>query len=301
MSSVTQTGENWVFIDNEFFPASEAKISVFDHGFLYGDGVFDDMIAVNSKIFRLEEHIDRLYKSTSAIGIKLDSSKQTMKENIQKTLAKTGLNAAYLRAIVTRGAGYPLLDPRVPNRPSIILIAHKEDVPSIVGGTYRTKEGAIRAIVASTRKTPSISIDARIKSLNYLNSILARLEAINAGVDEAIMLDHNDFVAEGPGSNICIVRGRALFTPETNGRLDGVTLNVILQLSQSKGYKVERANMTRYDLYTADEVFLTATALNGLTPIGEIDGRRIGVGKAGPVTRQLASSFRELMLKECSL
>ena len=296
--SVTAGDQEWVFINDEFLRVEDAKVSVFDHGFLYGDGVFESMVAFNSKIFRLDDHVDRLFASALAIALQIPLSKERIKDAILCTVRKNQLKDAYVRVVVTRGQGYPVLDPRIPERPTVVVLTYKQELPPVVAKTYHSREAGIRAVVASTRKTPPVSLDSRIKSLNYLNNIMARLEAINAGADEAILMDCNNFVAEAPGANVCVVRKRTIQTPELNNQLDGITLNVVLNLAKKKGYFTERTNMTRYDLYTADEVFLTSTT-PGITPVSEIDGRQIGTQRPGPVTKELAAGLRELISTEC--
>jgi branched-chain amino acid aminotransferase len=296
--SVTASDQEWIFINNEFLRAEDAKVSVFDHGFLYGDGIFESMVVFNSRIFRLDDHVDRLFASAQAIALRIPLPKEKMKEAILSTVRKNQLKDTYVRVVVTRGQGYPVLDPRIPERPTLVVLTYKQELPPVVAKTYHSREAGIRAVVVSTRKTPSVSLDSRIKSLNYLNNIMARLEATNAGAHEAILLDCNNFVAEAPGANVCVVKKKTIHSPELNNQLDGITLRVVLNLAKKKGYLTERTNMTRYDLYTADEVFLTSTT-PGITPVSEIDGRQIGTQRPGPVTKELAAGLRELISTEC--
>lgn len=287
----------YAYVNGEYLPGEAAKISVIDHGFLYGDAVFDDIMAYKGHLFKLDEHVDRLYQSAATIRLDVGVTKSEMKNIAYETLTRSGLKDGFVRILVTRGVGYPLLDPRIPKKPSIIVIAHDPKPPAEVSRTY-TESGGRKVIIASTRKVPSICVDSRIKSVNYLNNVLARIEAIESGADDAIMLDFQDFVAEGPGSNICVVKDGLLYTPPPANRLDGITLRTVLQLAKANGHQVVERNLTAYDLYTADEVFSCATSLGGVTPIGQIDGRPIGKQTPGPITKTLMDLYRTALEHE---
>ena len=238
----------YVFVDGTYYSEEQAKVSVFDHGFLYGDGVFDDMIAYNGKFVKLDEHVDRFFRSAHAIKLEIPYSKEEIKSIIQETFRKSDVDAAHVRIIVTRGAGYTVLDPRVPKKPTVVAIAYEYKPVAEPKG--------LKMIIASTRKPSSASVDPRIKSLNYLSNVLARIEAIEAGVDDAIMLDYNDHVAECPGSNICVVKNGVLYSPFTANALEGITFQIVLKLATGNGYRVQEKDMTPYDLYTADDFHL---------------------------------------------
>jgi branched-chain amino acid aminotransferase len=296
LTDVTRT---WTFIDGKFLREEDAKVSVYDHGFLYGDGIFDDMIALKSKVFRLDDHIERLYASAHAIGMRIPYSKEEMRSSVLDTVARNNMPEAYIRIIVSRGQGYPLLDPRISSKRTVVIMTYTREVPPSVASTYKSRETGLRTIIVSTRKTPSASLDPRVKSLNYLNNVLARMEAINAGADDAILLDSNNCVAEAPGANICVVRNKTVYSPEAISRLDGITLEIVLGLAAQKGYRTRMTNMTPYDLYTANEIFLTSTT-PGIAPVAEVDGRKIGEVQPGPITKELQKALRDLMVSECS-
>jgi len=278
-----------VYIDGEYFPESEAKISVFDHGFLYGDGIFEGIRSYNGIVFKLKEHIDRLYHSARAIMLEIPLTKEEMIEAVLETLRRNDLKDAYIRLVVTRGKGDLGLDPRKCPKPSVIIIT----VPLLQLYEDEKRERGMSMIVSWIRRDPVDATTHEIKSLNYLNSILAKIEANNAGVDEAIILDTNGFICEGTAENIFIVKdGKIMTPPSTSGPLHGITAGVVKEIAQSIGYQVIEKGITVVDLYEADEAFVTGTAAE-IMPIREVNKRQIGEGRMGPVTRKILEKFRE--------
>lgn len=274
--------ENLVYIDGYFLPKSEAKISVYDHGFLYGDGVFEGIRAYNGRVFKLEEHIKRLYHSANSIELSIPMSQEDLKKKILETIRRNGLKDAYVRVVVTRGVGDLGLDPRKCPKSSIIIIADRITL---------WKEKSLKAITASTRRNAVTALNPMIKSLNYLNNILAKLEANRANVSEAIMLNQQGLVCEGTGDNIFIVKNRVIATPPPSANiLVGVTRDAVIELASKEGLKVEQRDITVHELYNADEAFFTGTAAE-VMPLVDVDGRRIGNGEPGPITRKLMEKF----------
>jgi branched-chain amino acid aminotransferase len=281
-----------VYLDGEFVPESEAKISVFDHGFLYGDGVFEGIRAYNGRVFRLKEHIDRLYDSAKTIDLEIPVSKDKFIEIILETLRKNKLRDAYIRPIVTRGVGDLGLDPRKCGKPSIIVIT--QPWGKLYGDLY---ERGLTAITVGIRRNSYDALPPNIKSLNYLNNILAKIEANAKGGDEAIFLDRNGYVSEGSGDNIFIVKNGVVLTPPTINNLKGVTREAVIEIIHRLGIPFKEMNLGLYDLYTADEVFVTGTAAE-IAPIVVIDGRKIGDGKPGKMTKKLMEEFKKLTESE---
>jgi len=281
-----------VYINGEFVPASQAKISVFDHGFLYGDGVFEGIRAYNGRVFKLKEHIDRLYDSAKAIDLKIPISKEEFMEIILETLRRNKLRDAYIRPIVTRGIGDLGLDPRKCEGPTIIVIA--QPWGKLYGDLY---EKGLKAVTVTVRRNAIDSLPPNIKSLNYLNNILAKIEANAKGGDEAIFLDHNGYVSEGSGDNIFIVKNGVVISPPTINNLRGITREVVIELLEKLKIPFKEANISLYDLYTADEIFVTGTAAE-ICPITWVDGRIIGDGKPGKITKMLMEEFRKLTERE---
>jgi len=281
-----------IYLDGRFVPEEEARVSVFDHGLLYGDGVFEGIRAYNGKIFRLDEHLARLYDSAKAIDLAIPLTKAEMTEVIKETLRRNSLRDAYIRPIVTRGKGDLGLDPLKCAKPTVIVIAVTWG--AMYGDLY---EKGLRAICVSVRRTPPESMPPNVKSLNYLNNILAKIEANHRGVDEAIFFDTRGHVSEGSGDNIFVVKDGVIITPPTLNNLRGITRMVVLEIAASMGITLLERDLGYFDLYTADEVFVTGTAAE-VAPIREIDGRVIGNGKPGPVTRQLMAAFRTATQKE---
>lgn len=277
------------YLNGKFVEEGEARVSVFDHGLLYGDGVFEGIRAYNGYVFKLEEHLERLYDSAKAILLEIPLSKDETREAILETLRANNLKEAYIRPIVTRGVGDLGLDPRKCPQPTVIIIV--KEWKSLYG--EELTERGLRAIVATTRNRPPESLPPVIKSLNYLTNILARIEANVRGADEAIMLDIRGNVSEGSADNIFIIKRGKLYTPPVMNNLPGITRATVIELAKKEGYQVLEENFGIADLYMADEEFLTGTAAE-VAPIVEIDGRRIGDGKPGPITKELRQRFLEI-------
>lgn len=275
-----------IYIDGKYYPESEAKISVFDHGLLYGDGVFEGIRAYNGYVLKLDEHLKRLYDSAKGIALDIPLSREEFKEAILQTIRKNNLRDSYIRVVVTRGRGDLGLDPRKCPKPTIIIIASY--IPPLFEGVNAT------AIVASTRRNAVTALNPMIKSLNYLNNILAKIEANRAGVDEAIMLNQGGTVSEGTGDNLFIVKdGKIATPPPTAAILVGVTRGTAIQLAREEGMEVVEREITVHELITADEAFMTGTAAE-IAPLVEVDGKRIGDGKPGPVTLRLVERFKKI-------
>ena len=275
-----------IYLDGAYLPKEEAKVSVFDHGLLYGDGVFEGIRAYNGRVFRLDEHLDRLYDSAKTIDLAVPITKAEMADAIREVLRRNNLRDGYIRPIVTRGVGDLGLDPRKCPRPSVIIIA--VEWGAMYGDLY---EKGLNAITVSIRRNPAEALPPNVKSLNYLNNILAKIEANYKGGDEAIFFDTNGYLSEGSGDNIFVVKNGEIVTPPTLNNLRGVTRLVVLECARDLGFTVVEQNMGYFDLYTADEVFVTGTAAE-VGPIVTIDGRTIGSGRPGPVTRQLMAAFK---------
>ena len=279
-----------VYIDGEYYPKSQAKISVYDHGLLYGDGVFEGIRAYNGVVFKLKEHIDRLYRSAHTIMLQIPIPKEEMVKIVLETLRKNKLKDAYIRLVVTRGVGDLGLDPRKCQKPTIIVIT---DTIRLL--KTEAKESGITAMISWVKRDPVDATTHEIKSLNYLNSILAKIEANINGVDEAICLDKNGFICEGVAENIFIVKGGKIFTPPSyTGALPGITAEAVMNLARKLGYEVVEKNITPYELFNADEVFFTGTAAE-IVPVKEVNKRVIGNGKPGPVTRRLMEEFAKMV------
>jgi branched-chain amino acid aminotransferase len=279
-----------VYIDGNFYPKSEAKISVYDHGLLYGDGVFEGIRAYEGIVFKLDEHLDRLYHSAHTIALDIPLSKEEMKRAVLDTLRKNNLRDAYIRLVVTRGIGDLGLDPRKCSKPTVVIITE----PLIQLHGEEKKKTGITAMISWVKRDPVDATTHEIKSLNYLNSILAKIEANIAGVDEAICLDKRGFVCEGAAENIFIVKNGEIATPPIcTGALAGITRGVIINLARRLGYRVTERNITPNELFNADEVFFTGTAAE-VIPVREINKRLIGDGKPGPVTKRLMEEFAKL-------
>jgi branched-chain amino acid aminotransferase len=279
-----------VWIDGNYHTKDQATISVFDHGLLYGDGVFEGIRAYEGKIFRLDQHVERLYHSAKAIWLEIPHSVTELTQIITEALKKSGLGDAYIRLIVTRGKGDMGLDPRKCPRPTVVCI-----VDTIALWPADRYERGLVCLTAPTPIAHRENLSPRVKSLNYLSHIMAKVEGIAAGVDEVIMLDAAGHVAEASGMNLFVVSGNMVRTPPAYaGILRGVTRDAVLELAAEAGYGAEEITLNRYDLYTADEVFLTGTAAEVIA-MTKLDGRVIGSGKAGRVTRDLATRYRALV------
>jgi branched-chain amino acid aminotransferase len=279
-----------VFMNDRLVPEEDARVSVFDHGLLYGDGVFEGLRSYAGKVFRLDAHLDRLWASALAICLEIPLTKQAVAKAVVDTLAANGLSDGYIRLVVTRGAGSLGLDPNRTKNPQVIVIA---DTISLYPREFYEKGLAI--VTAATQRVQSAALSPRIKSLNYLNNIMAKLEGLRAGCVEALMLNHKGEVAECTGDNVFVVRSGVLLTPPPDaGILEGITRNAVMEIARGSGIDCREATLTRHDLYTADECFLTGTAAE-VIPVVDIDGRRIGAGVPGPITARLTTEFHRLV------
>jgi branched-chain amino acid aminotransferase len=282
-----------IYISGKLYDKADAKISVYDHGLLYGDGVFEGIRAYSGRIFRLAQHVERLFESARSIHLEIPLSREEMTQAIVETVAANRLSDAYIRAVVTRGAGSLGLDPRRTTDPQIIIIA---DAISLYPAELY--EHGLKIITAGTQRNHPSALNPRIKSLNYLNNILAKIEGTNAGCLEALMLNHKGEVAECTGDNIFIVRRGQLLTPGIDaGILEGITRDAVIELARAAGLTVVERSMDRHDIYTADECFLTGTAAE-VIPVVECDGRSIGSGEPGPITLDLLRRFHTLVREE---
>ena len=276
-----------IYLNGKLVPESKAKISVFDHGLLYGDGVFEGIRAYNGRVFMLDEHIDRLYRSAQAIAMKIPLTKAQMARAVVKTCAANQIKNGYVRLVVTRGVGELGLNPYLCKEPQIIIIA-----AAIQLYPKKLYETGMAIVTVGTTRNHTEAVNPRIKSLNYLNNVLAKIEAINSGVMECILLNGQGYVAEASGDNVFVIRGDTLLTPPSwCGALEGITRQVVMQLAPEHGLKVKEEVLTRYDLYTADEVFLTGSAAEIISVV-DIDRRVIGTGQPGVLTRRLCDAFR---------
>jgi branched-chain amino acid aminotransferase len=275
-----------VFIAGKLYDKEDAKVSVYDHGLLYGDGVFEGIRSYAGNVFRLEQHVDRLYDSAKSIHLVIPMTKAEMAQAVKDTLAANKLVDAYIRLVVTRGAGSLGLDPRKTANPQVIIITD-----SISLYPEELYEQGLKIITAGTMRNHPSALNPRIKSLNYLNSILAKIEATNSGCLEALMLNHKGEVSECTGDNIFVVRKGELHTPSIDaGILEGITRDAVIEIAKTLGIKVVERTMDRHDVYTADEVFLTGTAAE-VIPVVDCDARLIGDGKPGPITQRLRKAF----------
>ena len=282
-----------VYIDGKYYPKDKAKVSVYDHGLLYGDGVFEGIRAYSGRVFRLEEHLHRLYESAKSVAIEVPLDVDPLRKVILDTLRRNQLKDSYIRLMVTRGVGDLGLDPRKCSKATLIVIT--DTIKLYPPEAY---DKGLRIMIASTRKNSPDCLSPRVKSMNYLNNIMAKLEAIGAGVAESVMLDKNGFLTECTSENIFIVRDRKVYTPTSVvGILEGITRSVVMELAGKLGYDVQMAFLTPHDLYTCDESFVTGTGAE-LLPVVEVSGRRIGDGRVGPITRELLDHFRELTKTE---
>ena len=284
------TNELQIYIDGQYYPKSQAKISVYDHGFLYGDGVFEGIRAYNGLVFKLKEHVDRLYRSAHAITLNIPITREEMVQAVVETLRKNKMKDSYIRLIVSRGVGDLGLDPRKCPKPTIIIIT---DTINIRSGN--AKETGVTTMFSWVRRNPVDATTHEIKSLNYLNSILAKIEANACGVDEAICLESNGCIAEGVGENVFIVKSGEILTPPTStGALAGITADAIYKLCEKLKIKLTTANLTPFMIFTADEAFFTGTAME-VVPIREVNKRQIGTGNPGSVTKKLMAEFQKVI------
>ncbi len=282
-----------IYVDGEWHGRETAKVSVFDHGLLYGDGVFEGIRVYGRRIFRLEAHLDRLYDSAQALALTIPVSRAEMNGLVRDAVRRNGRDDGYIRLVVTRGAGELGIDPLSCPRASVIIIV--TDVRVYPRELYA---GGVKVITSATRQVSHEAVDPRIKSLNYLKNILAKIDAQRAGAHEAILLNQDGFIAECTADNLFIVRRGELFTPSPqDGALEGITRGAILELAAEAGIGGGEARLTRYDVYTADECFVSGTGAE-LMPVVQADGRAIGDGKPGPVTRRLTEAFHALVRNE---
>lgn len=279
-----------IYIDGKFYPEEEAKISVFDHGLLYGDGVFEGIRAYEGRVFKLEEHLRRLEDSAQAILLKIPLDRDQMRTAVLETCKRNKMKSGYLRLVVTRGKGYLGLSPDRCKKPTIIIIASELEL--YPEKYYR--EG-LRVVTVPTWRNSPAALDPSIKSLNYLNNILAKIEGQQAGAQEVIMLNPQGLVAECSGDNIFFIRDQVLITPKlSSGALNGITRNTVLEIAREAGWKTREDDVRRYDLFTAEEMFLTGTGAE-VIPVVEVDGRVIGNGKPGKHTADLIRRYHKLV------
>ncbi|QNP15294.1 branched-chain-amino-acid transaminase [Bacillus pumilus] len=285
--------EQWIFLNDELVKKEDAKISVYDHGFLYGDGVFEGIRVYNGNIFRMKEHLDRLYDSARSIMLNIPYSLEELTEKMIHTVERNGLKDAYIRLVVSRGAGDLGLDPNNCGRANTVIIV--ERLAIFPKHLYET---GIDIVTVPTRRNRPDVLSPKVKSLNYLNNILVRIEAHMAGVSEALMLNDQGYVAEGSADNVFIYKKGKLYTPPGYiGALEGITRNAIMEIAEDLGYEVKEEPFTRHDVYTAEEVFLTGTAAEVIAVV-KVDGRTIGEGKPGVHTNKLLEQFRKRVVEE---
>lgn len=277
-----------IYMNGKIVDEKNAKVSVFDHGLLYGDGVFEGIRAYNGRVFMLDAHIDRLYRSAQAITLQIPIGKAEMSDAVVRSCKANKIKDGYIRLVVTRGEGTLGLNPYTCKTPQIIIIAD-----AIQLYPKELYEKGMSIVTVGTMRNQAEAVNPRIKSLNYLNNILAKIEALNAGVMECLMLNPQGYIAEASGDNVFIVKGDTLMTPPSwCGALEGITRNVVMDLAPKHGYKAVENVLTRYDVYNADEVFLTGTAAEIISVVN-VDRRVIGNGKPGPITRKLGHAFSE--------
>jgi branched-chain amino acid aminotransferase len=278
-----------VYINGTLYDKEDAKISVYDHGLLYGDGVFEGMRSYNGKVFRHKEHLDRLWVSAKAIMLEIPMTKQDLEDAVNMTLQENGIEDGYIRLVVTRGSGSLGLDPNRTSDPQVIIIT---DHIALYPKEYY--ENGLEIITVSTIRNHPAALSPRIKSLNYLNNILAKIEGLQAGCEEAMMLNHKGEVSECTGDNIFLVSKGELLTPPLNaGILEGITRQAVIDIAEESGIKVNQTALTKHDVYIADECFLTGSAAE-VIPVVKVDSRPIGSGKPGPITKDLLAKFHEL-------
>jgi branched-chain amino acid aminotransferase len=282
-----------IYIDGQLLDEKDAKISVFDHGLLYGDGVFEGIRIYNGRVFRLTEHLQRLYACARAICLTIPISFEEMERATVETVAANGLRDGYIRLLVTRGVGTLGLDPNRCPKPSVIIIA-----AGIKLYPQEAYDHGLKLITCATRRPAPAALSPQVKSLNYLNNVMAKIECLQAGCDEGIMLNEQGYVAECTGDNVFIIKNGEVFTPTiSSGALDGITRRAVMELLKKMGIPCQEVIMTRYDMYTADECFLTGTAAEAL-PAVMLDTRPIGTGIPGPTTLKIIAAFKELANSE---
>ncbi len=278
--------ENWlVYVNGEIVPMKDAKVSVFDRGFQYGDGVFEGLRAYDGKIFKLREHTDRLFRSAKAINIQMPITKDEFSEAVKRVVRENKFQDAHIKPQVTRGIAWKLgLDPRNTTAPNIVIPARP------IGKSMFEGDKGFKLAAVSVRKIPVMCFDPRIKSLNYLANIMARMEALASGADECIMLDIHGYVSEGAGDNIFLVREGELYTPSVQDALEGITRATVIELAGRMKIKVHEAKLTMYDVHVADEIFVTGSGA-GIVAVTEVDKRLVSGGKAGAVTKKISEAY----------
>lgn len=280
----------WIYLNGEFVKKEDATISVFDHGFLYGDGIFEGIRIYNGNIFKCKEHLDRLYDSAHSIALTIPLTQDEMEQVLIESVNKNGLRDGYIRLVVSRGPGNLGLDPRSCPKANVIVIVEQLQLYS-----DEAYENGLKIISVSTRRNVPDALNPKIKSLNYLNNVLVKIQANLAGVGEALMLNSQGFVAEGSGDNVFIIKNDVVYTPPSYiGALEGITRAAIIDICKKEGYELREEPFTLHDVYVADEVFLTGTAAEVIA-VREVDGRTIGAGKAGPITKHLLQEFRKIV------
>lgn len=285
-------GERLVYISGEFVPQSEAKVSVFDHGFLYGDGIFEGLRVYSGNIFKCREHLIRLYESAKSIMLDIPMTIEEIEDAVVETVRINQLHDAYIRLVVSRGKGDLGLDPFSCSLAEVIIIV--DQVRLFPPELY---EKGLEIVTVPTRRNTPDALNPKIKSLNYLNNVLVKIEARRAGVLEALMLNHEGYVCEGSGDNIFLVKnGRLLTPPGYLGALEGITRAMVIDLAKEKGYEVAEVPFTRHDVYVADECFLTGTAAE-VIPVVSLDSRVIAQGTPGPITQEMIAGFRDAVAR----
>ena len=282
-----------IYVDGKFVPEGEAKVSVFDHGLLYGDGIFEGIRFYNGRVFRLEEHHDRLWDSARSICLEIPMARTAMTEALLETIRRNGLRDGYIRQIVTRGVGNLGLNPALCKRPTVIIIA--ATIALYPEEMYRN---GLTIVTVPTRRAGAATLNPAVKSLNYLNNVMARIEANLVGADEALMLNDNGHVSECTADNVFIIKKGQIFTPPISaGALRGITRAVIFEIADELGLKITETDLSRHDVFVADECFLTGTAAE-VIPVIKADGRIIGTGKPGEISGRMIARFRELTRAE---
>ncbi len=292
-SSAAAAKQSTIFIDGQFLPEAEAKVSVFDHGLLYGDGIFEGIRFYNGRVFRLEEHHDRLWDSARSILLDIPMSREEMTEALLETIRKNGLRDGYIRQIVTRGVGNLGLNPAQCKKPTVIIIA-----ATIALYSEEVYRNGLTIVTCPTRRAGAATLNPAVKSLNYLNNVMARIEANLSGADEALMLNDAGMVAECTADNVFIIKKGQIFTPPISaGALRGITRAVVFEIADELGIKITETDISRHDVFVADECFLTGTAAE-VIPVIKADGRTIGTGKPGELSGRMIARFRELTRAE---
>lgn len=292
-NSVEQSADRKIYLNGQLVPKSQAVVSVFDHGFLYGDGIFEGIRIYDGVIFRLDEHLVRLYESAKSILLTIPLTFDEMADAIVETVRANHLQSGYIRVVVSRGEGDLGLDPRSCPRANVVVIA--DTVRLFPQELY---DHGLRIVTVPTQRNSPAALNPQIKSLNYLNSVLVKMEAANSGVLEALTVNAQGYVCEGSGDNVFIVKRRKVYTPPIYlGALDGITRRAIMDVCEKLELPLSETPFTRHDVYVADECFLTGTAAE-VIPVIEVDGREIGNGKPGPITQQLLKEFRKIVREQ---